>query len=348
LGYWVIFNMSIIVSAPGKIHLLGEHAVLYGKPAVLCAIDRRVYVTTKNLESCGVGFRSARPRTKNKKEILIESDYGEDLIKQAIEVFKNAFRIEKIPPIAIKITSQIPVGSGLGSSAAVAAAIIGALMKSVKNIWNPIRINELAYETEKYAHGNPSGADNTTVVFGGLVWFRREFDFLKSIWHLPVTSYKFPKIILVDTGKPQESTKEMVHLVAESVKKRRKKMETVFNNQEIQTKKLLMSLRNNDFKSFLESVVQGERNLEQMGVVSNITKNIIREIEKTGGCAKVCGAGGRKKNSGILLAYHEDLSVFRKILDKYKLKNYPVVLGGEGLRMEKNNPIIPASPASRQ
>jgi mevalonate kinase len=307
----------ITVSAPGKIHLLGEHAVVYGKPAILAAIDKRIYV-----------------RIKNKNELFINSDYGNKLIKDAISVFQKAFSIDKLPPFKIEVNSQLPIGSGLGSSAALSAATIGALMKFVKNIWNPVRINELAYEVEKIAHGNPSGADNTAVVFGGLVWFRREFDFLKSIWSLPISSYKIPQFILIDSGKPEETTKEMVDGVARLYKRNKKKMEEVFNDQERQTKNLLLALREGDRKQLINAIQGGQRNLEEMGVVSDFAKKIAKEVEKKGGAAKVCGGGGRKKRSGILLCYHENLMVLKRIGEKYDLSIHDVKLGGEGIRIE--------------
>jgi len=314
----------ITVSAPGKIHLLGEHTVVYGKPAILAAIDRRIYVRIKNHEL----------RIKNKNGLFINSDYGNRLIKDAIVVFQKTFSIDKLPPFKIEVNSQLPIGSGLGSSAALSAAIIGALMKFVKNIWNPARINELTYEVEKIAHGNPSGADNTTVVFGGLVWFRREFDFLKSIWSLPISSYKIPQFILIDSGRPEETTKEMVDGVARLYKRNRKKMEEVFNDQERQTKKLLLALRKGDKKQLINAVRNGQRNLEEMEVVSDFAKKIIRGVEKEGGAAKVCGGGGRKKRSGIILCYHENLAVIKKIGEKYGLPIHDVKLGGEGIKLE--------------
>lgn len=240
----------------------------------------------------------------------------------------------------ITITSQIPIGSGMGSSAALSAALLGALMKVVKNIWNPVKINELAYEAEKIAHGNPSGADNTAVVFGGLVWYRKEFDFLKSIWNLPITSYKFPKFIIINTGKPRESTKMMVEKVAGLYKKNSKKFGDLFYRQETLTKELLMSFRTGDINKMSNVIMEGERNLEQMEVVSHYTQNIIRKIEKIGGVAKICGAGGFLDKSGIMLCYHKDISKIKTIADSYNLECYDIKLGEEGVRIELSNNLI--------
>lgn len=317
--------MSITVSAPGKINLLGEHVVVYGEPALLAAIDKRLYVKVKSQKS----------KIKSHEEIRVNSPEKDNLVWETIKVFQKSFSIDNLPPLEITITSQIPTGSGLGSSAALSAATIGGLMKFIKNIWNPNKINELSFEVEKIAHGNPSGADNTTIVFGGLVWFRREFDFLKSIWSLPISAYKFPNFLLLDSGRPKETTKDMVLKVANLYKKKKRRFDEIFKDQELQTKELLLAFKNGDNSKMLSAIKKGEHNLENLGIVGNFAKKIIREIEGVDGVAKICGAGGIKKGSGILLVFHKHLSKIETIGKKYNLPILPVKLGEEGIRIEQ-------------
>src|SRR4030042_5639537 len=112
--------MSVTVSAPGKIYLLGEHSVVYGKPALLAVIDRRIYVKCQSA--------SRRTNVKGQKGIKIISSQNTYLIERAISVFQKYYAIRDITPIEISVISEVPPGSGLGSSAALSAAIIGALM----------------------------------------------------------------------------------------------------------------------------------------------------------------------------------------------------------------------------
>ena len=320
--------MTVTISAPGKIHLLGEHMVVYGKPALLAAIDKRLYINIKNQSARQAQDKNSK--IKNKEKIIIISPEKDSLVRKIIEVFKNSYSINKLPPLEITITSQIPVGCGLGSSAALSSSLIGALMKFVKNIWNPVQINELSYEVEKFAHGHPSGADNTTVVFGGMVWFRREFDFLKSIWSLPPQNYHIPKFFLINSGKPLESTKEMVTQVNRLYNRNKKKIEEVFNDQEKETKRLLVSLKEGNSGDLVSSIRQGERNLEKIEIVSSFAQKIIREIEEKGGAAKVCGAGGKKGRSGILLCFHPSFQSCRRLPKntKRQLCRYNLVVKG--------------------
>ncbi len=318
--------MQITVSTPGKIILIGEHTVVYGFPAILTAINRRLYVT----------IRSTRKTDSQVDNIKIINANVKDnhLVRKSIDIFRENFKIDKLSPLEMEISTDIPPNRGLGSSASLSSAVIGALMKGVLNIWNPAKINELSFLVEKSQHTNPSGADNTIVTFGGLIWYRKEFDFLKSIWSLPVIQYKFPPFIFIDSGRPVESTGEMVENLGILYKKQ-KKMDEIFYSQEKETKKMLLALKQNNIKDLQEAIVNSEKNLEKMGVVGPHAKSIIAEIQRIGGVAKVSGGGGYKKGSGMLICYHAIPSKIYALTKKLKLPSFPLLLGEEGIRMEK-------------
>lgn len=319
--------MQITVSTPGKIILIGEHTVVYGFPAILTAINRRFYVTV----------RSARKNDSQADNIKIINSAIKDnhLVRKSIEIFRENFKIDKLPPLEIEISTDIPLNRGLGSSASLSAAVIGALMKGVLNIWNPARTNELSFLVEKSQHTNPSGADNTIVTFGGLIWYRKEFDFLKSIWSLPVIQYKFPPFVFIDSGRPVETTGEMVGSLGVLYKKQKKKMDEIFYSQERETKKMLWALKQNNLPDLQATIENSEKNLEKMGVVGLYAKNIIREIQKIGGVAKVSGGGGYRKGSGMLICYHSVPSKIYALTKKLKLPSFPLLMGEEGIRIEK-------------
>lgn len=310
--------MKVTVSAPAKVHLMGEHSVVYGKPALLAAINKRLFISVESAP---------------KLELI--SEYNTDYLQNIINLFEKTFQ-KKVKGVKITIKSEIPIGRHIGSSAALSVATIGALMRFFLKIWDPKRINELSYEAEKEKHGNPSGADNTTCCFGGLVWYRKEVEFLKSIWNLPVSTYQIPQFILIDTGLPKESTKEMIQYVNNIYNKNRKYIENILSDQEKQTKRILVSLKNGDREELKKAIIIGERNLEKMGVVSASSKKIIREIEKVGGCAKICGGGGKRGPTGFLLAYHENTEKIITLAQNMKLNTFPIKLGEEGVRVENN------------
>ena len=293
----------IKISAPGKIHLLGEHSVVYGKPAILAAIDLRVYVTIQ-------------ANTDHTSEVDLK-------MRQVIEpIIKKYLKLKTLPSYQIQIESQLPIGSGLGSSAAISASYIAALLSFLKVKWNLNLINEMTFEAEKVFHGNPSGGDNSTVVNGGLIMFKKGQE------PAPLTS-KIKRFILIPSGKPVESTKQMIKIA-------KPKIHSILNNQEFLTKQLVLALKDGNEKLLVTVIKKGERNLESIGVVSPFAKSIIREIEKLGGAAKISGAGGVKQGSGMLLTYHKNPKKILNYAKQNNLEAFIIKLGEEGLRKEYN------------
>lgn len=292
------------VSVPGKIHLMGEHAVVYGKPALLAAINRRLTVTVNEGRNNATGY-----------------------VSDIIVIVQKHFQTQKT--FSIKITSDIPEGYHLGSSAAVAVGVVAATSYFLKKVWNPVLFNQLAYEAEKIMHGNPSGGDNTTVTMGGFIWYRKELEFLKSIWQLPFQT-KLDKFFLIDTGKPKETTKEMVAFVAQQ-----KNLQKFFDENEKQTKRIAVALKENNERELIDAIQIGERTLEGIGVVSQKVIPVIRKIETQRGAAKILGGGGRKVGAGFLLCYHHNPAEIEKLCKPFGFSLKEIKLGEEGVRLEK-------------
>jgi len=308
---------SITVSAPAKLHLLGEHTVVYGKPAILVTINLRVKVTI------------SQGRTIQKDFVFLQ--------KIIEKIIKKELRLKKMPLYSLNISSQIPLGSGLGSSASLSAAYIGALLSYLRVAWSLQLINRLSFEAEKIFSGNPSGGDNSTVVYGGLIWFRKESPDLKLIHPL---SFSIPQklaknFVLINTGKPEETTAQMVASVKNLYERKPKQVNKILEDQERLVKELLPVLKKADEKEFQRIIKDGENNLENLGVVSKSAQEIIREIENIGGAAKIIGAGGIKNTSGMLLSFHKSKRVVEKIAKDHNLPYFSVKLGVEGVRIEK-------------
>jgi mevalonate kinase len=311
----------VTVSAPGKVFLMGEHAVVYGKPALLSAVNLRLSVSV--MEGSG-------------NTITIESEESPEYVLHAIQKVGEYYHIPELPPIHVVVRSSIPAGYHVGSSAATAVATVAAVTYFLKKIWNPAVCNRIAYEVEKKQHGNPSGADNTAVTVGGLVWYRRELEFLKSIWQLPYHPHeRVNHFFLIDTGKPKESTREMVARVAAKVKNQKSKMDSIFLTNEEQVKKITVALKEGDEKEIIDAIRTGEKTLEDMGVVGKKVLPVIREIEKNGGAAKILGGGGVEAGVGFLLCYHPDKNLVSDICKKYSYSTTDITLGEGGVRLDE-------------
>jgi mevalonate kinase len=313
----------ITVSVPGKIHLLGEHSVVYGKPALLSAIDLRLSLTIIKSD----GFSC----------FLNDEDYTKTLspLKNALEdAIKKGLSIKNIHPHKIIIKSEIPIGYGLGSSAAISSAYTAALLKFLKIKSGLNLIYKIAIEGEKLFHGNPSGADLEVILKGGYLWFRRESAFFKLSASVNFSKLKKIKpFVLIDSGKPQESTKEMVIKVANRYRNQKEQTEKLFNNLETLTRYLTTALHNDDEDLLMEIMKKGQKNLENLGVVSKKAKVIIRNIEKLGGVGKILGGGGIKDGTGMLLCYHKDQKKLLNFIRKNNLNYFEVNLSTEGLKI---------------
>lgn len=307
----------IVVSAPGKIHLMGEHSVVYGKPALLAAINLRISVVLSE-DSL---FHVTSP----------ESD---DYIRHAVDVVTNALK-KRIPKVHITVLSAVPSGFHIGSSASVAVAIVGAMYYYLTGELDLERINDLSYEVEKKIHGNPSGGDNTTVTYGGFVQYQKKSETEKVFQKLPLTiSDTLDHFYLINTGRPKENTGEMVAKVMLNAKCQMLKYKKIFDRNEKQVKRIIEALKKSDEEMLIGAMKKGEQTLEDMGVVSEKVKPLIRDIEKNGGAAKILGGGGVSEGVGFLLCYHTDRKEVEHTSSHYHYSTQPITLGEEGVRIE--------------
>ncbi|TNF87749.1 MAG: hydroxymethylglutaryl-CoA reductase, degradative, partial [Gammaproteobacteria bacterium] len=153
-------------SACGKIILLGEHAVVYGRPAIALPIPLAVEALVRK---GGNGIDLVIPRWGLEQKVKSGSGQGLSgilhYILEQLELAKESMTIEVIP--------HVPRAMGLGGSSALAVAIIRAVDVAFGLSLSNERINRLAYECEKAAHGTPSGIDNTIATYGTPLLYQR-------------------------------------------------------------------------------------------------------------------------------------------------------------------------------
>lgn len=161
--------MLTTASAPGKIILLGEHAVVYGRPAI--AVPVWEIVATATITDLPAGSHC----------VLIAPDIGlqtrlidaPESLALALVVRLTLARLD-LPPDPnwqITVASTIPIASGLGSGAALSTALVRALYAHTGQPVTPAVVSELVFESERLYHGTPSGIDNTVIAYGLPVWF---------------------------------------------------------------------------------------------------------------------------------------------------------------------------------
>jgi mevalonate kinase len=336
-------------SAPGKVHLIGEHAVVYGEPAILASIGKRIWVEAE---------KHHRVSMKDRNQSVAEEWDTKDCIDSAMQArtlwlegmeggdFSKLFEFVKkgqgfkrvatgiilhrlnIPSgVRLNIYGDIPRGSGLGSSAALAVALVKAISELYGHELSLEQVNELAFDIERFVHGTPSGGDNTACCYGGLLWFQKgktkpTMESLRE--EIPYTLENF---VLTYIKKPPKSTGELVSDVRKLEPGFREPRVKAIGDAAIAMRK---ALREKDFKAVKDLINLAWKNLSELGLSIPEADRVIGDIRQVGGAAKLCGACG----GGIMLAYHEDKALLKKTIRDAGYSPWETELGTEGVKVD--------------
>ncbi len=192
-------------TAPGKIILFGEHAVVYGQPAIAAPVSQ-VRATAVVQNSPTPGIRLIAPDLGS--NILLSEAADDDAVAAVVYQFQAAAGLKDLPDLTISVSSQIPIASGLGSGAAITAAVIRALAAhlGLSHLLSDAWVSDQTYEVEKIHHGTPSGIDNTVVAYERPVYFVRQKPRNRIE---PFAVAKPLHLLVADTGV-RSSTKDVV------------------------------------------------------------------------------------------------------------------------------------------
>lgn len=350
-----MIKTSFSAKAPAKLIISGEHAIVYGAPAIAVAINQHVVTTVgwgkkptkKSLINPLINFnfknlRYVKSHTLEKLIILkqqLQDNYVaflsghcsiKEVIKKPFELLQYLVTnlIEKLQlqlsdNLEIKVDSDIPIGAGLGSSAACIISCLRSLAYLFKMNWEPKKFLNIAKDIENLQHGKSSGMDLYTSMFGGCNYFSgKSNDYLGNIENLILPNLDFK---IVNTGQPLSSTGECVS----SVKKHFVSLDLIKEFADI-TNAFKQALTSNDQIQCIKAMRQNHQLLCQIGVVPDKIRMLIEKIEKSGGAAKICGAGSiYGENAGIVMVIG-DFKQIDKIVTNYKfvLQNVNVDYNG--------------------
>jgi mevalonate kinase len=185
----------ILAHAPGKVILLGEHSVVYGRPAIAVPVTE-VQATATVEETRGQPGVTICAEDIGCTIDVAGADPDEPLSVTVRNTLAHLGMELSGVQLTLSIHSSIPVASGLGSGAAVATAIVRALSAHLGHSLDAATASSIVYETEKIHHGTPSGIDNTVVAFAQPVYFRKGQPIETFAVHRPFW------IAVADTGVP--------------------------------------------------------------------------------------------------------------------------------------------------
>ena len=388
---------AVRLSVPGKVILMGEHAAVYGRPAVVAAVDLRLTVEA--------GVRSGRSGSKGGYVRLDLPDIGvaEERFWPEIEAFANrarsrwrAFRAGQEPfrasrdrsglvriavgeamaslaaasaplrerSLELRLRSAIPVGGGLGSSAAAAVGVVAAV-RAVAGVYlgatpaagnadrrtrategasedlSPVEvggeellaIEAAALEVERRQHGFPSGIDSGTVLRGGVLFVRAgecdlQFD------DLPRPRWLRNGLSIIDSGTPDQTTGAVVTTVRRRYEQDPDGVAKVLDRIGTATEAFREALIADRESQALAAIAAGHRGLVDLGVVPPAIARRIRRIEAAGGAAKISGAGaleGESAGALICMLGGRDSGTIEGLSD---VAPVDAPIGADGLRFE--------------
>ena len=297
--------METVGRAQGKVILVGEHAVVYGVPAIALGIDRGAVADarpTKGESTLEVRLAGAEPIR------VLEGEEAEPLGRAFTALMKSARSAHDVGTVAVEVSTDLPAGAGLGCSAALGVAIARALGAS-----NDDEVREHAMEWERVFHGNPSGIDAAVAALGGTLLFQwRDDETHIEPVSLPGAA---PLVVVVGHSGSASSTKTMVESVARQQAANPKLAQKTFDAIGAIVRNARLAIEAGDLEALGKLL-----DMNQMLLAGLLLST--QEIEAMCACARVAGALGAKLTGagggGCVIALADSTASAERILAAWR------------------------------
>ncbi len=270
-------------TAIGKIILTGEHAAVYGYPAIALPV-RQVGVSVSispNQPGAGVWLDAPQIRLAG----AVQSLPPDNPLRTAVRIITTRYALPECPDIKIRITSTIPVAAGMGSSAAIAVALARAFAAYYSIHVGVDEISATAYEIEKIQHGSPSGIDNSVISYESAVYFRKGFpiEFIK-----PGGEFHF----LIANSGVSASTRAVVQSVRDEYEKSPAFFRSLFEQIGRLSQVARSAFESGNVRELGETMSACHDRLKDLTVSSPVLDRLVKSaLESKALGAKLSGAG---------------------------------------------------------
>jgi mevalonate kinase len=321
-------NKSITARAFAKIIISGEHAVVYGQPALALSIDR--YIQTSIVSSINIKNYNFILENFNISETFTQQQLQEiaqcqtlpqplQLLPYALAKLITCFNINADVGLEIRTTSNIPINCGLGSSAALIVSLLHAVTHffalNIK-IENYLKI---AMNIEHIQHGSSSGLDIYLATYGGGIRFENG--------KIATRTFPYAPIYYINSGKSESSTSECVNSVARYFQN-----SSLANDFGAITNNLDKALQNQNLSAIKECIRSNNQLLNYIGVIPEKVQKFINDVECKNGAAKICGAGAIKGDTAGTLMVISDGDI-TNLLIKYGYKQLKLTSNNYGVQI---------------
>ncbi|MFQ5885898.1 MAG: mevalonate kinase [Anaerolineae bacterium] len=273
-----------VAFAPGKVILCGEHAVVYGRPAIAVPVTQVGARVTVERGVDGILIQA--------KDLGLSHTMGESPVDEALEPVVSLVEstleylgVRPPPSLVITITSTIPIARGLGSGAAVSTALVRGLSEHFERELGPGEVSALVYEAEKFHHGTPSGIDNTVISYGRPIYFVRGE---------PPQTFKVgrPLLLAIADSGVKSPTKVVVEEVRRRWEREPSRYETLFDQIGRVVERAKEEMEGGNLEGLGSLMDENQVLLRDLGVSSPQLDGLVKVAREAGALGgKLSGAG---------------------------------------------------------
>ncbi|HKP63528.1 MAG TPA: mevalonate kinase [Polyangiales bacterium] len=285
----------------GKIILLGEHSVVYGKPALAAALPRGCRATAVHADEASLTVEPWGVRVFAQRA---EQDPEREQLRRAFQVISESYAV----PLAVSARMEIPGSAGLGGSAALGVAMIRACDAAVGVSRDDAEIIALSLKSEGVFHGTPSGVDNAMATRGGVALYRKGQPLSM------VAAQRGVALAVAHSGEPG-MTKETVASVRRQHEQNPQKLDGMFEAIEALVLNAKTALENSELERLGQCMDLNQQLLSAMLVSTSKLEEMCQRARQSGALgAKLTGGGG----GGCMIALARDAAHAREVVAMFR------------------------------
>jgi len=296
----------------GKTILIGDMFVALGVPAIVSAIPQQTVALVKHTNGNGWSLKDNRPEISGYKTTKRAQQ------EESIEIILRSMDIDtEKQRLSIELNGNLIAGSGIGASAAGCVALVRALDDEFALALTIEEVNHMAWKGEFAYHGKPSGIDNTTSCFGGIMVFQQTPETGKT--SVTKISLKQPiEAVLVNSGVTVNTATKREY-IAQYAKKYPSKYRSYLETTAQQSMDMSKALQQSDLEQVGYLMDENHKILVDMGLSHDIIVHLGNLAKEQGALgAKVTG-GGR---GGYMVALTPGEAIQRKVATAFEEEGF--------------------------
>jgi len=301
--------------------MFGEHAVVYGHPAIAAPVTE--VRATAVLEPAAGGRGLTIIATDIDTTISPRDAARDNPLAEAARLTLQHLAAPE-PDAVLSIRSTIPIASGMGSGAAVSTAIVRALAEFLGKPLHPKQVSDIVFEVEKIHHGTPSGIDNTVIAFEQLVYFTRGRPIEILTTPLPF------RFLIADTGI-QSCTRTVVEDVRSAWKSDRQRSEGIFDRIGAVSRRARRAIEHGAADHIGSLMNENHALLQALGVSAPELDQLVEAARQAGALGAKMSGAGRGGNIIALVNTHVAPAVEQALIQSGAARVIPAHVNGQAI-----------------